>query len=526
MRVDDPTTARTALDRLTMAYRWETADGVWLERPDSGTFELAAGAGGAAGIDWAAQARSRLPDVAQLLGASVPAGCAHAPIFPQGFAYCPQCGKALTSYAQPVHRVRAPAWWGASSAPLPVNEYPLPRHVPHGLPVTALPLAASIETRPPEPAVGAAERRMPTPPNALCVFAAADFGYASPRLLALAYTRNVLQYWDPLAAAWHLMASADAAADLSFTASDYAWLPAAPGAPRGEVALLPSAQGLLRLTIDPVNLTFHTRAVLHAAVVSAPGAVGRHIACLYASADGVRLWTALSDGADPEALRCDGDASALPLPAAGWSRPYSYDGRLIWLHAHGQLLWRPGSAPQWHAWPDGWTPRLKFGGPVKSRHGLLWLIGHDGQGYSFVELGRADGQVQRIDGARLGFGTLLFRRGHQVKNEPWDSEDVEDQTKADALVLPLLENVSSTRSQPTGLVLRIEPYTGKAEAALDGAILPRTFIEWIGQRNVILDEVARLSDPAGCVPFVYDGCLWLHHPKWNEIRGWHLKALT
>ena len=93
-------------------------------------------------------------------------------------------------------------------------------------------------------------------------------------------------------------------------------------------------------------------------------------------------------------------------------------------------------------------------------------------------------------------------------------------------MLPLLENVSSTRSQPTGLVLRFERYTGKAEAALAGAILPRTFIEWIGQRNVILDEVARLTNPADCLPFVYDNCLWLHHPKWNEIRGWHLKALT
>jgi len=502
-----------------MATRWETADSVWLEKAGGAPFELVASAG-MARVDWAAQAPGRMPDVARLLGASLPAACTHAPIYPQGFVYCPECGKPLTSYAGRIARL--PAWWGASSAALPVDHYPLPRHVPHGLPVTALPLAASLETRAPEPAIGAAERKIPAPPNALCVFAAADFGYAAQRLLALAYTRNVLQYWDPAAGAWHLMAADDAAVDLSFSVSDYAWLPAAAGAPRGEVGLLPSAQGLLRLTINPINLSFHTRAVFDAPLVSAPGAVGRHIACLFASDDGVRLWTALADGADAEALRCDGAA----IPSSGWSRPFSYDGRLIWQHQLGHLLWRPGAAPQWLPWPDGWTPRLQFGGPVKSRHGLLWQIGHDGQGYSFLELGRADGQQERIDGARLGFGTLLFRRGHQVKNEPWDSEDVEDQTKADALVLPLLENVSSTRSQPTGLVLRFDRYTGKAEAALAGAILPRTYIEWIGQRNVILDEVARLTNPADCLPFVYDNCLWLHHPKWNEIRGWHLKAPT
>ena len=504
-----------------MAYRWQTSDSVWLEHEDDGQFELASSAG-LGRIDWRAQARGRLPDVAQLLGASLPAACAHAAIYPEGFAYCPQCGKALASQMPRAGHARLSAWWGATSAPLPVNEHPLPKHVPQGLPLTALPLAASLETRPPEPAIGAAERKIPAPPNALCVFAAAHFGFAAQRLLALAYTRNVLQYWDPAGAAWHVMTPEEGAADLSFSASDYAWLPIVAPARRGEVAIVPSAQGLLRLLINPVAETFRTESVFQAPLASAPGAVGRRIACLFVAPDGVRLWTALADGADPEVLACVGTA----IPASGWSRPFSYDGRLIWLHARGHLLWRPGAAPQWIAWPEGWTPRLKFGGPVKSRHGLLWQIGHDGRGYSFLELGRAGGQVERIDGARLGFGTLLFRRGHQVKNEPWDVEDVEDQTKADALVLPLLENVSSTRSQPTGLVLRFERYTGKAEAALDGAVLPRTFIEWIGQRNVILDEVARLSHPGDCLPFVYDNCLWLHHPKWNEIRGWHLKALT
>jgi hypothetical protein len=168
---------------------------------------------------------------------------------------------------------------------------------------------------------------------------------------------------------------------------------------------------------------------------------------------------------------------------------------------------------------------LQFGGPARSRDGRLWQIGHDGQGYSFRELGVALAQQRELDGARLGFGTLLFRRGHQVKNEPWDVEDVEDQTRNVALVLPLLENVSSTRSQPTGLVLRMERPPAMAEDALGGAVIQRTLIEWVGQRNVILDEAVRLSHPADCQPFVYDQCLWLHHPGWNEIRGWHLKAL-
>ncbi|MES2261540.1 MAG: hypothetical protein V4724_23725 [Pseudomonadota bacterium] len=530
-----------------MAYRWETSDSVWLEDERNGQFELDASRG-LSRIEWQAQARSRLPDVAQLLGASLPAGCAHAPIYPEGFKFCPECGMPLQVCAPPA--VRAPAWWGPSSAPLPVDESPLPKHAPHGLPLTALPLAASLETRAAEPVVGRADVRIPAPPNAVCVFAAADFGFAAQRLLALAHTRNVLQYWDPAASRWHLMTAQETAADLTFDSSAYAWLPAHGSTRRGEVGIVPSAQGLVRLIIDPVSESYGTEPILSAKLASAPGMVGRRIACLIAAAGSTRLWTAAADGADPEVLEClqDGapsvadpiDPHAVPdpddagaaagegagdIPLSGWTRPFSYDGKLVWLHARGQLVWRPGSAPQWLPWPAGWMPRLQFGAPVRSRDGRLWQIGHStAHGYALRELGVAQAQSQPLDGARLGFDTLLFRRGHQVKNEPWDVENVEDQTRDDALVLPLLENVGSTRSQPTGLVLRFEQFSGKAEAALDGAVLPRTLIEWVGQRNVILDEVARLQYPAACQPFVYDHCLWLHHPAWNEIRGWHLEA--
>jgi hypothetical protein len=283
---------------------------------------------------------------------------------------------------------------------------------------------------------------------------------------------------------------------------------------------VPGEGGLFRLLLNPVAESYRTEPLLQAPLASGPGAVGRYIACLFSAPDGLRLWTALAGGADPEVLAVSGKDA----PGEGWSRPYSYDGALVWLHERGQLLWYPGREPQWLAWPFPWMPRLQFGGPVRSRDGRLWLIGHDGERYSFRELGREDAQLELIDGARLGFDTLLFRRGHQVKNEPWSVEDVEDQRHGDALVLPLLANISATRSQSSGLVLRIEGYTGKAEAALGGEVLPRTLVEWVGQRNVILDELVRLRHPADCQVLVHDDCLWLHHPAWNEMRGWRLEG--
>ena len=212
--------------------------------------------------------------------------------------------------------------------------------------------------------------------------------------------------------------------------------------------------------------------------------------------------------------------------AIGWSRPFGYDGRLFWLHEAGQLAWRPGEAPRFLPWPPEWQPRLAFGGPTQSRDGRLWHIGHDGQGYSFLEIGSDQPERVGIDGARLGFANFLFRRGHPVVDEPWSAEHIEDQSQDDTLVVPLLRSFNNNRSQPSGLVLRLHKYTGRAEDALDDRVIPRVTVEWIGRRNVILDEIARLARPLDCVPLVYDNCLWLHHPDWNQMRGWRLDELA
>ena len=92
-------------------------------------------------------------------------------------------------------------------------------------------------------------------------------------------------------------------------------------------------------------------------------------------------------------------------------------------------------------------------------------------------------------------------------------------------MLPLLRGFNSNRAQPSGLVLRLHQYSGRAEEALAGRTIARATLEWIGRRNVILDEVVRLARPLECMPFVYDDCLWLHHPDWNCVRGWRLTAL-
>ena len=498
-----------------MAYRWETPASIWLEDERSGQFELVS-SDGLGRIDWQAAARGRLADCAHLLGASLPQSCGHAAIYPEGFAFCPTCGRPLERLG--IAPGRQPDWWG------PYADALLPRHVPHGLPVTSLALGDSLEERPPAPEVGRFDAAMPPPPNAHCVFAAATFGFPEQRLLALAPGRGVLQYWDPLAEVWHVLLPEEGAADLAFGASDYGWLPTSHlqvPARRGDVALVPTARGLYRLAINPVSETCRTEAVLAGPVVAAPGLMRRQLGVLVRNPGGTLGLCGLGADLSPGPQF---DCGALPL--SGWTRPIGYDGQLFWLHGEGQLAWRPGEAPRWLAWPDTWLPSLDLGGPTLSRDGRMWLIGHDGQSYSFLELGAESPQREAIDGARLGFANLLFRRGHPVVDEPWSGEHVEDQHEDDSLVLPLLRSFNNNRSQPSGLVLRFHKYTGRAEDALANRVIARTTVEWIGRRNVILDEVARLARPLECVPFVYANRLWLHHPDWNRIRGWNLEAPT
>jgi len=276
----------------------------------------------------------------------------------------------------------------------------------------------------------------------------------------------------------------------------------------------------MRLWINPVSETYRTEPVLAAPMVAAPGTMRRHIACLVKPEGAVRLWSARAETGEVEEYACP------DVPASGWSRPIGYDGRLFWLHEAGQLAWRPGEAPQFTPWPMGWQPRLEFGGPTQSRDGRLWHIGHDGQGYSFLELGSDNPQGAPIDGARLGFANFLFRRGHPVVDEPWSGEHIEDLGQDETLVLPLLRAFNNNRSQPSGLVLRFHKYTGRAEEALHERVIQRTTVEWIGRRNVILDEIVRMARPLECVPIVYAGCLWLHHPDWNALRGWRLEELA
>ena len=497
-----------------MDYRWETPASVWLENEATGQFQLRASAGLSA-IDWQGQAGARLADVAHLLGASLPGACDCSAIYPEGFAFCPDCGQSLQRLAGAIHS--QPDWWG------PCSDAFLPRHVPHGLPVTSLPLGDALEERPAAPAIGRADASMPAPPNAMCVFAAAHYGFPAPRLLALAPARGVLQYWDPLAAQWHVLSVEDGSAELTFTGAAHAWLPVA-NPRRGEVALVPTDRGLCRLWINPVAESCRAELEFAARLASAPGAVRRHLACLFVEDGITRLWSAQSDGAQVELFDCAG------APAALWSRPVGYDGRLFWLHADGQLIWQPGAAPQWLMWPAGFAPRLELGGPTQSRDGRLWQIGHTGEAYAFIELGKALPEFQPISGARLGSANFIFRRGHEVAGEPWDLENVEDLQDDDSLVLPLLRGFNNNRSVASGLVLRFHKYTGRAEDALHGRtagrILGRTTVEWIGRRNVILDELVRLSRPLECTPFVYADTLWLHHPDWPQMRGWRLEGLT
>jgi hypothetical protein len=451
-----------------MDYYWDNPHGNWIERGVTaqgrpGRFKPVHDR------DRAPVPRHRLPDAARLAGARR-AGCGCAPCYPPFFDFCPNCGRELDRPDGD-----AAPWFGAA------RDARLPRHVPHGLQVALMG----------EPA---GQRRMPAPPNAEVSFASASFGHAAPSLLALAPRRGVLQYWEPCAAQWLLL---DGAAHPGFLASRHAWLPV-----KDNAILTPTDAGLAALSVDLLGESFQLDIITAGSPAAAPGQVAGSIAAPMASGG-----VAFSPGA------------AIAAPQSGYQAPFSYDGMLWWLHPDGLLRYLPGEGGRWQPWPHGWRPCLALCGPTQSRDGRLWLCGHDGSAYSFVELGQAAPERVEVDGLRAGWANFIFRRGHEVRGEPWDEPDIEDPHQHDSLVIPLLRAFNNDRARPSGLVLRLPSHAGRAE---DLDMAAEAHIEWIGAANRVLDRCARLQSPLEVRAFLHDGAAWLHHPSWSQMRGWSL----
>ncbi|GIZ51117.1 hypothetical protein [Noviherbaspirillum aridicola] len=491
-----------------MAFTWETPKGVWQE-DENGSFGLSRSKDFGE-IAWSPEATGRAADIAQLIGASVPTQCSCAPIFPDDFAHCPECGKPLRNAAS--NAKPAPEWWG------PCGDHSLSELAPKGLPITAVNLDSIVRGRTAGQSTGRPDTTMLSPPLAPCVFASSRFGLLADRLIALSFEQNALQYWDPHEKQWLRIAADGDAAGLSFTRSAYYWIrPAVPET--GEIALVPTDSGLYRLFLNPVTASYLTRPVWEKPLVSAPAQVQQHTACLYKDSDGVRLWTAKARAPQPQVYPCAGGQ----LPDNGWSRPITLNGQVIWLHQRGHLVWKPGAEPQWLPWRADWEPRFSFGGATQSRDGRLWLMGQNEQGFTYVQLGVPDGPSTVTDGARLGFGSFVFRLGHQVLEDPWDAGTVEDENDAHALVVPVLLSQSGDRRKRTGLVLRYDHFVGTAAAMLDGREERDAKLQWIGDQIITLDR-ARISTPLELSAFVHEDHLWLHHPDWREMRGWRLNG--
>jgi hypothetical protein len=501
-----------------MAIQWQTETSLWLEDEISGHFELAAQTGSDARqrvLTWRAQQTpGRVAEVAQWLGASLPKDCDCAPVFPPGFAFCPHCGSAL-QVAAPVTQA---TWLG------PFADHSLPEHVPKGVGYSGFSLAAALPHQATRP-----EASLPAPP-APGVFFSGDFGFAATRLLVLAYRQNLLQYWNPNVNDWQLFAAEldnlASHGDLAFIASDYYCLRPINQTP-GAVALIPTTHGLMQLVINPIALSYQLEAILVEALVSAPGRVFQHIACLYQHQDQVFLWTLAGN---EEARYCC-EMPSEPALMAGWSRPIAYQGKLFWLHAQGHLLWQPGNAPKWLPWPVGWQPRHASTGPMQSRDGRLWLLGQQQHAYSFLELGLTQPLTQPLmqpqqeatDGARLGFGRFIFRLGHPLHGEPWGSFTLENENDHHALVWPLLACYDSDKHLRGGLVLRLPNYTGTVDQLFINRTSQDSKLEWVGEHSFEMERL-QLARPWELSCFVYQQAVWLHHPDWSAMRGWRLQG--
>lgn len=496
-----------------MATLWQSATSDWLEDEDTGTFELVARHG--LGVRIAGMPAAQQLDAARWLGAALPLTCECSGVYPPDFAFCPQCGAALQE-APDVAGEDGERWLG------PFADQTLPEHIPRGMALSACSLAARLSGLPP---VARPDLGLPAPPAAPCLFFSGRFGFAEARLLAWSWRQNVLQYWNPVAADWQLLGAAANSehSDLTFTVSDVYSLPPLSNEP-GAVALIPTAHGLMQLFINPLQNTWRLQPVCSGRLLASAGRVFSHLAALVQDESGeVGLWSRqMVAGEGNQAVDEQFWHACAPADCnSGWSRPIAYQGKLIWLHASGHLLWQPGSAPKWLPWPVGWQPRQAYAAPMQSRDGRLWLLGQRQQGYEFLELGSATPQHEATDGARLGFANVMFRLGHPLHGEPWGSFTVENENDHNALVWPLLACHDTNRRLQGVLAVRLPDYVGTVEQLFLNRAGMDSKIEWLGETHLELERL-QLARPWDLSVVVHDGSLWLQHPDWSRMRGWRL----
>jgi hypothetical protein len=234
-----------------MAYRWETPASVWLEDESNGQFELAASEG-LGRIDWSRHARGAWPTSPTCSAPRCRAaceGCEHSSIYPEGFSFCPNAAARSSAWpgASSAARLVGPACRPAAAAPRAAW---LARHLaaagrqPRGTSRRArVGRFDAVDAAAAECRVRVRRRRLRLPGTA-----PAGAGAGARRAAVLGSAgRSCGMCWCRKRARPSLRFT------LPTTAGCRPWSRA-----RGEVGLVPTAQGLYRLWINPINETCRT----------------------------------------------------------------------------------------------------------------------------------------------------------------------------------------------------------------------------------------------------------------------------
>lgn len=502
-------------DSTPKAELWSDpgSDTVWKRAPHTGEFQLLSISGLPPKQGWTQS------EIAFALGcptsiAEEDGARADAPVvFPPSFVHSPNTGRKLV----PPAPKRTSAW-------IPLNgSQDLEQGLLRGGKLTNISLLLQNGYSSVQPA----PLGIPKLPSGPCCMLVWPCGLRSLFLFALDSVNGRIYCWQPSDNKWSEMQPADEACP--FLASEQlpygTWSVEPIHAAEYSSLYWPSDAGLLALTLNPLSMQFAARVVSPGRCMSPVLPLGGRHYFLQQRPDAPG--TALVS-IDPEAgspiIQHAG------IPNALWACSAATPLEAVWISNLGQVV----ASTRRHQFdfipwePDAIEPLFNFGPPHYARDGRLWMqVRHpratpDGEeGLCFISLGKSKYEQQSFLGVRLLSGQSSFKVEQRIQEDPWNEPKVAPGAhQKDEIVLPILESVADR----SVLVLRAY-HDDSAESFLANETTVTTRFQVHGQHA---DDYGfyqiDVTEPWLTRAFIYDGALYLYHPKFETLPGWLLQS--
>lgn len=488
------------------AERWQLGSGIWYRDRKSETWRLATTRDGTV-------VSNRLPmsDVARMIGAMRDARKGQ--WFPPDFTYSPESGSALHFQVSRIDSAWVPPHGAALSD--------LTRPARGGLKQTSLPLTLAASDRQAHHALRE-EATLPPLPAGRYRFLVHGFDTACATLMAMELERGKVLVLLPASSAWMELEHPSRQPLAECTMNHRGWRMEVVEDAAGTTLYLPTASGLAAVTPRLFSLSYDVQYSGGGKAQGGPIGWAGKVWLPVLGEDGSVNIVAKPAGATPATVL----SSVAAAPGKGFEAPVFDASQAIWPSDEGQLVLRTGpdgaKGTDWIAWPDGVKPAFSLSSPYLSPAGSFSQLcdaGQDGA-FEYVQMGTRNPERVRVDGPRLGTGSVSYRNLQRIEGDPWKEPEPDADKGSSEVLLPLIE--SQVRHGVVGV--RVNAPRG-VTALLESEETTDAVLQYQEDNHPAVSFGSlRVAKPWLASVFIYDARLWIYHWDLPQPLGWKLEG--